>query len=629
MGRRMFMALGLRARLAATSSVGAGGRVTPLLPLLFLVVGLAGCLDANERAADAADGADGAACVHPFPCLDGRHWPQGLAGPFELLEAVDLMIPSHDGVELHGWLWRPDLPDGVGAPTVLVSNPYLWDVQASSMGRHQDAARNLWIPQGYALLVVEVRGTGLSGGCFDHHGMPSQLDPAALVDWVAGQPWSNGRVGMQGISYLGVTAIHGALHAGEALKAVVAAAVPQQYLYHHTPQGAFATSATAYEATQHTVHTPPVATGLLAAQPGQAEVLTQRACEALVRNAVAEPMGQWTDDRDPEFWGTRNMYLGYPNVTAAMLLAEGFEDPYIRWGQEVAWQLLDGPKRVMFGQWGHDFPTREDWAGLRLAWFDYWLKGIGDAPGVGIADYQTDDGVWHASTSWPPADANPEVLYLNQDRLHPAPAAGKAGFQTSPALGLAAPSDLICSGVAAQQGLAYVSQPLAEPTVVAGNPHAVLRLSSDQPGGLAGFYLYRLASGDCADAHLLSMGAVDLRFHQGNLIGRDFPVATPSTVRVDFEPVAASLAAGDRIGLVVADAGPYHERDLQDSQRLAPNGPSTDGRAGQPYWPYITVHGGDGPEASRLVLPFAAGTLGGATAVEGDPPRPFLPNPKS
>ncbi len=594
--------------------------------MALLGVALAGCIGGQPVGAGGAGAAEGPwPCVHPWPCADGEPWPAGLDGPFDLLDVVEVTIPSHDGVPLHGWLWRPDLPAGVGAPTVLVSNPYLWDVQAGSMARHEEAAQRLWIPQGYALMVVEVRGTGLSGGCFDHHGMKSQLDPAALVDWVVAQPWSNGRVGMQGISYLGVTAIHGALHAGEGLKAVIAAAVPQQYLYHHTPQGAFATSATAYEATQHTLHTPPAATGVEAARPGQFQVLMQRACEEVVRNAVAEPLGQWTDDRDTGFWGTRNMYDHYPNVTAAVMLAEGFEDPYIRWGQEVAWQLLEAPRRVMFGQWGHDFPPREDFPAVRLAWFDFWLKGLG-SPGAGVAEFQADDGAWHMSTRWPPAEANEEVLYLQAESMQPAPGPGDATYQSMPSVAPAGPGDLLCGGAGlVADGAAFLSEPVAEAAVLAGNPYAVLEIESNQPGGIVGAYLFRLPAGDCAAAEQITMGAADLRFHAGNLVGRDFPTGSPTPVRVDFEPLAAALEAGDRVGLVLTHPGPLEERDL-DAARLAPNGPSTDGRSGQPYFPAIRLLAGD-PAASRLVLPLMGGGFGGAEPGPGDPPRPFLPAP--
>jgi putative CocE/NonD family hydrolase len=58
---------------------------------------------------------------------------------------------------------------------------------------------------GYAVVGVSMRGTGCSGGQFDFRNPVEDTDGAAAVEWVAGQPWSTGHLGLFGTSFPGLT----------------------------------------------------------------------------------------------------------------------------------------------------------------------------------------------------------------------------------------------------------------------------------------------------------------------------------------------------------------------------------------------------------------------------------------
>ncbi len=588
------------------------------LATLLASIALAGCTMAGPAN---PGGPESAACHHPYPCTQA--WPVGLEGPFDLLERTEVLIPSHDGVMLHAWLWRPSLPDGVGAPTILMSTPYLAaeDGQSQMEQLYEPPILRQYVPNGFAYLVAEVRGTGASGGCFGHHDLDAQKDPAALVEWVAHQAWSNGRVGMAGMSYMGVSAIHGAIHAGPALKAVAPVAVPQQYLYHFTPQGAFSTSAAGYELTQHTLETPPLALGN---GPGPALssvlVVPERWCDEYARNMLVEPSALLLDDRDADFWTIRDSFASYQNITAATFLSEGFNDPYIPWGQDVAWDLLTAPKRILFGQWGHEMPPLEDTGRQRLAWFQYWLQGLGEAPRIGTVDFQDDAGAWHNSTAWPPTAAKLETLYLRPGQLAVNPDEGSASYRSAPIFPGRSLKEQLC---APTDALRFDGPTLQTPATLAGNPHAWITVESSNPMGLIGAYLYRAPGGDCQAATLLTSGAVDLRFHAGNLVAEDFPVDTPTQVRIDFEMIAATLAPGDQMLLLVTYPGPYDDRDLDDPERVQPHGPGSAGRTGQTALGQITIKASDNVQSSHLRIPMLAGTLGGQVIDVAYPPRPF------
>ncbi len=86
----------------------------------------------------------------------------------------------------------------VKGPAILTYSPY------SALGRNGDADR--WVPRGYTRLFADVVGTGNSGGCYDYGGKREKETGYDLVEWVAKQKWSTGKVAMIGGSYNGTTA---------------------------------------------------------------------------------------------------------------------------------------------------------------------------------------------------------------------------------------------------------------------------------------------------------------------------------------------------------------------------------------------------------------------------------------
>jgi hypothetical protein len=109
------------------------------------------------------------------------------------------MIKARDGVELEAWITQPSHPAG-RLPTVLTLTQY--DIDG---GRHGDSA-GYYAGRGYAFVQAYVRGRGRSGGV-KSDGLGAQVgrDGYDLVEWIAAQPWSDGRVVMFGGSFVGMT----------------------------------------------------------------------------------------------------------------------------------------------------------------------------------------------------------------------------------------------------------------------------------------------------------------------------------------------------------------------------------------------------------------------------------------
>src|SRR3954451_22251797 len=117
-------------------------------------------------------------------------------------------IRTGDGLLLRANLWLPD-QDGK-YPTVLTVSGYNKDAtnptgQACSGSGGLAAADTSLTSKGYAVMLVDDRGTGASQGKWDSWGERTQLDYQDLLDFIQAQPWSNGSVATTGGSYMGIT----------------------------------------------------------------------------------------------------------------------------------------------------------------------------------------------------------------------------------------------------------------------------------------------------------------------------------------------------------------------------------------------------------------------------------------
>lgn len=114
-------------------------------------------------------------------------------------------------------------------PVVLQYTPYsrgAIDIKTGkvypSFSQHSD----LFLSQGYAIAIVDMRGTGASFGYYADLSQELADDGKEIVDWIAAQPWCDGNVGMAGGSYLGWSQVATASRAPEALKCIVPMETP-------------------------------------------------------------------------------------------------------------------------------------------------------------------------------------------------------------------------------------------------------------------------------------------------------------------------------------------------------------------------------------------------------------------
>jgi uncharacterized protein len=141
----------------------------------------------------------------------------------------DVAIEMDDGVVLRADVYRPE--DDGRWPVILSYGPYAkglsfqegypnqWermtsahpDVEAGSTNRYQNwevVDPDKWVPDGYVCVRVDSRGAGRSPGRVDPFSPRETDDLAACIEWAARQPWSSGRIGLNGISYYAIDQWH-------------------------------------------------------------------------------------------------------------------------------------------------------------------------------------------------------------------------------------------------------------------------------------------------------------------------------------------------------------------------------------------------------------------------------------
>src|SRR6185369_11246059 len=130
--------------------------------------------------------------------IKARRW--ALENELESLAVVDrkVMIPMRDGVRIAADIYYPK--GGKKYPGIWVRTPYnfnYWDVQN---GVPRDMTAELTaIQRGYAFVEMNERGHFFSEGDYDILG-PPRTDGFDAIQWLSSQPWSNGKVGLEGCS---------------------------------------------------------------------------------------------------------------------------------------------------------------------------------------------------------------------------------------------------------------------------------------------------------------------------------------------------------------------------------------------------------------------------------------------
>jgi predicted acyl esterase len=414
------------------------------------------------------------------------------AGADRGVRIMSASIPMPDGVLLAATLYMPgDLRPHERVPALLEYLPYRKDDDTASgdYGKHAYFARH-----GYVGVRVDIRGFGASGGTppTREYSAQEQEDGEHVIAWLARQPWSNGNVGMFGISWGGFNSIQMAMRRPPALKAILAIAATEALFKEDVHYMDGVMHVDEFEVSMDLDQGRSGAPGF----PLDEDTLARR------MDSTPWSLDYFRHQRDGAFW--RAPIRRFEDIRIPCFLIGGLQDGY---RDSIARMLerVPAPVRAWLGPWNHDYPNtsiygpRVEWRDQAVRWFDHWLKGIDNGvereprlvvyqqrshpPGAAAQDIP---GEWRAE-SWPPANLSALTWFLAPnhqlaaapaavatDHLRYVPSAGtEAGFWWGELLTDQRPVDAY--------SLTYDSAPLETEVSMLGFAHVRLLAAADAP----------------------------------------------------------------------------------------------------------------------------------------------------
>lgn len=309
--------------------------------------------------------------------------PNAQAAEFDQIAAT-YIVPTDNG-KLYLEVVHPGKGGKiVPGPVILTYTPY------GVLGRNGDAGT--FVPDGYVRATADVVGTGNSGGCWDYGGKAEQRSAYQLVEWIAKQKWSNGKVGMIGGSYNGTTATMAAAARPPHLTTIIPQAgishwygyaysggvrysYTNEYLSH---EGASALDDEGFDT--------PLAFDFGLAIPPPIDVQDEdwagRVQSTITPCDELEHTERGYDDTPDydKFWLERDYLKDAGKITIPVLVSHNWGDWNVK--QDEGWELFqalkNSEKAVMFfgSRWeDHGAPAHKDYAKTVKKWFDHYLMG--------------------------------------------------------------------------------------------------------------------------------------------------------------------------------------------------------------------------------------------------------------
>jgi predicted acyl esterase len=357
---------------------------------------------------------------------DGRQW---VSGPAPLKTAAErftvnnseIKITVRDGTVLGARLMLPQNVPGPVRPCVLLADGYGHN---STTGQGVEAPLRDLAARGYASVHASLRGSGNSGGTADLYNRFGE-DGYDLVEWMAKQPWCNGKVGMVGASLLGISQWMTASRAPPSLKAIVP----------HVACG------DCYDVLWYP--------GGMLPGPGR-----------MARAGAESESAKAHRDFD-DFWVKRTTLA--PAVKAigdrgvAVMVSGGWND-YISPANLRAYEQLpaSAPRKLLFGPDAHGTMVQNllpySYFEYTAMWLDHYLRGIDNAVDKSPAATIFVQGAnqWRLEPKWPIPDTRMATLYLNAAK------SGSAGSLNDGSLRAVGPKG---AGAAASVGYSPTSGP--------------------------------------------------------------------------------------------------------------------------------------------------------------------------
>src|SRR6202453_3755318 len=440
--------------------------------------------------------------------IAGARPASGAAGPWKLPPKRPCRVIENewvalkDGTRLAARIWIPVSAEHSPVPVVWEYLPY----RKRDFERRRDGGwAEMFVPYGFAFVRVDIRGSGDSDGVLLGEYLQQEQDDALeVIAWLARQPWSNGSVGMRGISWGGFNSLQTAALEPPALKAIMPnCATDNRYTDDaHYVGGGLTLDNYDWGAEFKTV---------LVGPPDPAIVGARWREMWLARLKATPPiLAEWlSHQRYDGFWQHGSVAMDYSRIKCPVYAVDGQIDSY----RDFLPRLLANlkvPRKGLMGPWGHKYPQLADagpgldWVTEEVRWWTQWLSGIDtgimDEPMLRVfmeertaAEVWPRDlpGRWVTEPSWPSPHVHSRTLFLNIDglsekqgveavrQIHSQETLGLTKREWFPwNLNIDLPPDQTPDD---KRSLTFDSGPLDEEMEMLGRPIASIRVASTEP----------------------------------------------------------------------------------------------------------------------------------------------------
>lgn len=344
---------------------------------------------------------------------------------YEVKREFGVRIPMRDGVGLAANVFRPDAEGKF--PVILVRTPY------DAAQPTYSAAGAYWASHGYVYVIEDVRGRGGSEGKF-YPLVDDAVDGDDSITWCGTQPWSTGKVGMLGPSYLGwVQGYAAGMHNPHLAALIPTVTPPDPYRNFPVQFGVMQLATSSWMA---------FISGKTLQDINQFDLLKADAHLPLmdIDHELGRTMQPWRDwlnhPTNDDYWKKQAYQEKMLDSTTPALNVSGWYDDvfvgttenYINMTTHAHSAAGRDQQWLLIGPWGHatnagrvlgqiDFgPTAViDFLGVELRWFDHWLKdidnGVEKDPHVRI--FVMGENAWHTENEWPIARTQYVKYYLH------------------------------------------------------------------------------------------------------------------------------------------------------------------------------------------------------------------------
>lgn len=490
--------------------------------------------------------------------------------PQQITVDEHLWIPMSDGTRLAAKVWRPVAADDRPVPGILEYIPY----RKRDLSAVRDSIHHPYMAgHGYACVRVDLRGTGESEGVLaDEYLEQEHRDAEDVMEWMAAQPWCDGRIGMMGISWGGFNSLQIAARKPPHLQAIVISSFTDDRYSDdmHYMGGALLSDNIAESATMFAYSTLPPDPALVGDRWRDMWFERLENCSLWAAN--------WLEhQRRDDYWRRASVCEDYAAVQVPVLASSGWADGYSNAvGRLLA--NLDVPRKGLIGPWSHKYPHLGEpgpaigYLQEVVRWWDHWLKdvdnGVLDGPVLQTwmqesvppsTAYEDRPGRWVGEPEWPSPNIEFTEYPLGRYRIaEPGEEVAQVALPVESPLSVGqfagkwasynAPPDLPYDQREEDGGsLVFETDVLAQRCEILGAPTVTLEVSADKPVAMVAARLSDVAPDGRATR--VTYGLLNLTHRDGHDDPRPLDPGERYRVTVQLNAVAQAFPAGHRIRL--------------------------------------------------------------------------------